>query len=62
MTIYVQFKDDSKTEIVSWFGRKPKPDSEPHVGEVEASDQRYKAYFEKFPEEARMGMPAPENL
>lgn len=59
MPIYVQFKDESETEIVSWFGGKPKPDSEPHLGEVEASDQRYKDFYDKRPDCIRDSMPTP---
>lgn len=59
MPIYVQFKDESEKEIVSWYGGKPKPDSEPFLGEVEADDPRYKKYYEDSSYFVREAIPIP---
>ncbi|MFP1871898.1 hypothetical protein ACLEDV_08020 [Lonsdalea quercina] len=58
-TIYVQFSDDSESEIVSLFGNPQDEKYWPHQGTVDISDARYKAYYEKMPEIARENWPVP---
>jgi lysine/ornithine N-monooxygenase len=59
MSIYIQFEDETKTKVVSWYTRQPKVDSEPFLGEVEANDPRYMEYYYNFSESMREAMPAP---
>ncbi|MFP1728043.1 hypothetical protein ACLEDY_05375 [Lonsdalea quercina] len=59
-TIYVQFSDDSESEIVSLFGNPQDEKYWPHQGTVDSSDARYKTYYENMPEIARENWPVPD--
>lgn len=58
--IYVQFSDEKETSVVSWYSAKPKPESEPFLGEVKADDPRYKKYYDESSDFVREVMPKPE--
>ncbi|CNF83415.1 hypothetical protein [Yersinia enterocolitica] len=59
MSIIIQFSDETEAVIISWFGAMPPfPEQFPNIGEVEASDPRWKVFYDMmnpyFP-----GMPEP---
>lgn len=57
--MFVQFADSTQTVIVSYFGA-PQDESEfPNQGAVDASDARYKTFFNSLPQSATPGMPVP---
>ncbi len=57
--INVQFEDSSKTKIIAYFAAPQNPDVLPNIGTVEASDERWAAFYYAVPEPARWGLPAP---
>lgn len=59
-TIHVQFADGNQTAIVSCFQSPQDPKHWDHLGEVDASDPRWLAYYSALPEYARAFWPAPE--
>ncbi|CND89490.1 hypothetical protein [Yersinia enterocolitica] len=59
MTIIVQFSDKKEAVIISWFSAMPpSPAQFPNLGEVEASDPRWKVFYDKM-NPSVPGMPAP---
>ena len=58
--IYVQFKDSSQTELESVFGGQQDPTAWPNQGQVQASDARYKAFFNGLIPIVKPSMPQPE--
>lgn len=46
--VYVNFKDDTKSEVVSSFASPQSPDVYLFLGEVEEDDQRYLDYLLKY--------------
>lgn len=58
--IYVQFSDVSKTVITALFGGPQDLDFYPFQGNVEASDPRYKVYYDAMPESIKEYWPTPE--
>lgn len=59
-TIYVQFSDDTETLIVSIFGGPQDPEYWPNQGQVEASDPRYKVFYDALPDCVKEYWPVPE--
>ncbi|EMX8401598.1 hypothetical protein AAHR76_002382 [Yersinia enterocolitica] len=60
MTIIVQFLDKKEAVIISWFSAiPPSPVQFPNLGEVEASDPRWKVFYDKM-NPSVPGMPEPE--
>ncbi|HDL6972392.1 TPA: hypothetical protein PXM23_003278 [Yersinia enterocolitica] len=59
MTIIVQFSDKKEAVIISWFSAMPPfPEQFPNLGEVEASDPRWKVFYDMMSQYAP-GMPEP---
>lgn len=58
-TIYVQFSDESESDIVSLFGNPQDEKFWPHQGIVDSSDTRYKLYYDNMTEIARQHWPSP---
>jgi hypothetical protein len=57
MNVYVQFKDEKKEEVVSWFSREPKePDDGSVFGEAEVESDIFKKYCAAFPEDIKQAM------
>ncbi|MFW5402582.1 hypothetical protein V2A85_23325 [Yersinia sp. 1252 StPb PI] len=46
--IYVNFRDETKAEIVASFASPQSPEVYKFLGEVEESDPRYMDYLSKF--------------
>lgn len=44
-TIYVNFSDDSKTEIVGYFNTRQDTEVWPHSDEIGADDPRWETYY-----------------
>ena len=59
MMIDVQFSDSAETTIVSWFACPQDPTVYPNQGQVDTSDNRYKAFFDARPVSMQKGLPAP---
>lgn len=59
-TIHVQFADEAEQEIVSCFLSAQDPQHWDFLGEVDAQDPRWRAYYSQMPEFARAHWPAPE--
>jgi hypothetical protein len=58
--IYVQFDDETKKVIVSWFATDPRERSEePNLGSVKSNNLAYRAYYECCFEDIRKNMPQP---
>lgn len=57
--IYVQFSDEDMTEIVSYFGSPQDPAVFANYGEIEASDPRWKVYYDKQSPWMQQYLPAP---
>lgn len=49
--VYVQFKDETESEICSVFGCRQDPDHHENLGEVERDDDRLIQYWASLPEE-----------
>jgi hypothetical protein len=58
-TLIVQFADESEEVIVGYMTGPMEPPL-PNTGEVEASDSRWKAYYNSLPEFVQPWFPAPE--
>lgn len=58
--IYVQFFDATEQKITSVFGCPQDPGVWPFQGSVEASDVRYKTYYESLSGDGLAGLPQPE--
>lgn len=57
--INVQFSDDSNTRVVSYFGSRQDPDFYENIGEIEASNLRWLAYYESINKWDRTALPVP---
>ncbi|AOY96839.1 hypothetical protein BKK79_36090 [Cupriavidus sp. USMAA2-4] len=55
----VQFSDGTQSTIVSYFASPQDSSVFANLGEVDASDARWAAFYESLPELARSGMPVP---
>jgi hypothetical protein len=60
--VFVQFRDSSNTEIVSYFGCPQDKVAWPNQGTVDTTDQRWKTFFTSLPPVAQVTLPAPSNL
>jgi hypothetical protein len=58
-TLNVQFSDATETTIVSYFGSPQDPVAWPNQGAVDASDERWKIYFDSQPPITQRLLPAP---
>lgn len=59
MILYVQFKDDTEGEVVSYFMCQQNPDFYQFLGEIDTSDERWKNYYESLPPYAQELIPEP---
>jgi len=57
MILYVQFKDDTESEVVSYFMCKQNPEFYQFLGEIDTSDERWKKYYESLPPYAQELVP-----
>jgi hypothetical protein len=58
-TINVQFSDSTKSIIVAYFASPQDPDIWENLGEVDTSDARWKAYFDKQDASLQQKLPTP---
>lgn len=59
-TLYVQFSDETETVIQSVFANPQDPEIYPNQGEVDTSDERYRAFYNSLPLIIRNGLPEPD--
>lgn len=57
--INVQFADDNKTKIISYFASPQSSEWYDFLGEVDASDPRWAEFYSAIPESSRHGLPQP---
>ncbi|CNL60401.1 Uncharacterised protein [Yersinia intermedia] len=58
MIIYVAFKDDTEEVIANWYCCQ-QPVGIPFYAEIQASDQRYIAYYDSQPDYLKEFLPTP---
>ncbi|WP_186260355.1 hypothetical protein [Burkholderia gladioli] len=58
MQLNVQFKDSTEGAICAFFAAAQNPSDFPNSGTVDASDARWKTFYESVPG-SRIGMPTP---
>lgn len=59
--INVQFSDLTPTAvIISYYGTRQNPDYYPNMGEVEATDPRWREFYNNAPPDIRPLLPTPE--
>lgn len=61
MTIFVQFSDEACTKIISCFVGPQDASSWSNLGEVEASDPRWRIFYEQMTDASKPFWPPPEN-
>ncbi|WP_420105493.1 hypothetical protein [Herbaspirillum huttiense] len=49
MNVYVQFSDDTETEVISVFAGPQDPETFPHQATLDDDDPRYLAFIHKWP-------------
>ncbi|MDR5757035.1 hypothetical protein [Caballeronia sp. LZ035] len=59
-TINVQFSNSNETAIISFFCSPQDPTDWPNQGVVEATDSRWKDFFNSLPGESQRALPVPE--
>ncbi len=57
--IYVQFSDSTDSEIVSYFCCPQDPAEHPNQGEVDATDSRWDAFYNKQSAQVQPYLPVP---
>ncbi len=58
--IVVQFSDSTEATVIGYFASPQNTTEWPNLGSVEASDPRWKAYFELQSAEAQRNLPQPD--
>ncbi|MDR5813305.1 hypothetical protein QCE62_06830 [Caballeronia sp. LZ033] len=58
--IYVQFSDETDTEIISQFSCPQDPADWPNQGTVDSSDPRWKTYYDEQPAFIQGFLPTPD--
>lgn len=58
-TLNIQFGDESKTAIVSYFGAPQDPEFWANLGTVDSSDARWKTFYDSQSDEFKIGLPLP---
>lgn len=60
MKLFIQFKDETESEVVSYFMSKQDPEVYQFLGEIDTSDERWKKYYESLPPYAQELVPEPD--
>lgn len=58
-TIYVQFSNAACDGIISYFAGPQDPEAIPNIGQVEPTDERWKAFYDAMPSIVQNNMPTP---